>query len=150
MLRLVDAGLVGIMTNVTAALGRFDPAAVFVGLYQGIAAGISRERLLADLTEATYTGYARQAVGAWSGAYVSPSGLILVDGPALFFSPADAVTPNTILGWFMADALVAGNLLAIEQLDNPVPLPNALTQLTIVARFGMQHSVTYGEGVEVN
>lgn len=85
--------------------------------------------LLADLTEATFTGYAQVTVAAWSAPAIGPDGTPSVDGGDVVFTPSDAVTPNLIYGWFLVDS-GGSNLLYAYQDDVPVPLDDALHSYT--------------------
>jgi hypothetical protein len=84
--------------------------AVYCGLYISPTPVLNPKSLLAAITEATYTGYARKLI-TWFPPYVSSAGPVALEGGALHFSPTDAVTPNNITGVFLADALTAGHLL---------------------------------------
>jgi hypothetical protein len=138
------------MADIRAAGGVFDPATVFVGLYTAIAPPAGPESGMADLTEANYTAYARQALTPWTDAYNSADGFVTIDGPALHFTPGDGVIPNTILGWFIASAAVAGILLAIEPLATPAPLIDENSTLSIMPRVGIDPTASFGESPEVN
>jgi hypothetical protein len=138
------------LANLVAAGGVFDPATIFVGLYQGIAPPAGPESVMANLTEATYTGYARQALTPWTSPYNASVGFVTIDGPALHFTPADGVVPNTILGWFIASAAVGGTLLAIEPLATPAPLIDADSTLSIMPRFAIDPTASFGDSPEVN
>ncbi len=150
MLRPVRKLLHDTLNAVRAAMGTLDPATKFIGLYTAITGPADHNRVLADLTEATYTGYARQAIGSWTDAYDSTTGLILITADNKHFTPSDAVAPNTIIGWFVADAVTGGALLAIEPLASPVPLANADNTLTVEANFGFLPTGNFGEGSEIS
>lgn len=150
MIKPVRFLLHGILNNARAATQILDPATVHVGLYTAIAGPADHNRVLADLTEATYTGYARQPVTSWTDAFDSALGLIMMVGDNRHFTPTDAVAPNTILGWFLATAVTGGTLLAIEPLASPAPLANADNTLTIEPVFGFVPTGNFGEGSEMN
>lgn len=148
MIRPVNPLLLSTLDLLTALGGTLN--AVFCGLYTARAVPITPTILIADLTQATYTGYARQAITPWTSAYLSSTGLIIIDGPGLHFVPTDAVTPNTIMGWFIASLAAGGILLAIEELATPVPLLTADSTLTIVPRYGHDPLGTYPDSPEVS
>lgn len=133
-----------------AATGSLDPATVHVGLYTGIVGLPTSDRVLADLTEATFTGYARLPMTSWTDPYNAADGKVTISGAAKHFTPTDAVTPNTIQGWFIASALAGGVLLAIEPLDTPAPLANADNTLSILPRFSLDPNASFGESAELN
>jgi hypothetical protein len=136
------------MTACVAVGGPLE--APFVGLYTAINAPLSPDLALSNVTEATYDGYARQAVGTWAAPFVDGTGRVQVQGDAREFRPTGSVTPNVIIGWFLASLVAAGTLRAIEPLDTPVPLNSTLTVLTVIPRFGLLRSWSFGEGVEIN
>jgi len=144
MLRPVRKLLHDNLNAMRAALGTLDPATVHIGLYTAIAGPPDHNRLMADITEASYTGYARQPVGSWTDAYDSTTGLILLTADNKHFTPNDAVTPNVIAGWFLATTLAGGLLLGIEPLAAPVPLSNADNTLTVEANFGFLPTGNFG------
>lgn len=94
---------------------------------------LSRLSVLADLTIATYTGYALQAL-TWSGAQRKPDGSIQNETGLMTFQPSDAVTPNTITGYFV-QSLSGSHLLWASMFDSPVPLPDALSALGLIDFF---------------
>lgn len=104
---------------------------------------------LTDLTEANFTGYARQAAGVSSVPFVDPKGIMTLEGPSLLFQPSDTVTTNTIYGLFWTGT-PSTTLLGVEMFDNPIPLPNPLTALTIVPRFGIDQNGSYGNALVSN
>jgi hypothetical protein len=122
----------------------------WVGLYTNLAGGPSPNQVLANITEANYTGYVRQVLGAWGTPYTSIDGHEAMNAPALTFLPSDTVTSNTILGAFIGDASVAGNLLLTDQFANPVPLTGPTTSLTIVPRFGFDPAANYDFNVVID
>jgi hypothetical protein len=139
-----------LLANARAAGGALDPATVAVGLYTAIVGTPNAERVLGDLTEATFTGYARQAMASWTDPFNKGNGQVAMNGAAHHFTPTDAVTPNTILGWFIASAVAGGTLLAIESLDSPVPLANADHTLSILPQFAVTPTASFGESPEIN
>ena len=118
----------------------------YIGLYTAIANGPSPNSVMADLTPADYTGYARQQITAWTGPYDTQGFGSELVGPLMVFAPTDAVTPNVILGAFWADAPTAGSLLGLDPFDTPVALPDANASLLFVARYLQQFAADYGAG----
>jgi hypothetical protein len=111
--------LAAALTNHTVA-GNFSGPLYgsFLGLYIAPTPVLTPANVLADITPANYTGYARQAL-AWNPPFINQAGLQDVQSGSLFFAPTDAVTPNTITGCFIASAVTAGILLA----SAPFPAP---------------------------
>ena len=107
-----------------------------VGLFQAPTPAFNINRVLADITEATFDGYARKPV-VWGNQSVDPAGRQSVHGGGLLFSPTGAVTPNTLTGIFLADALVAGILLALAYFAEGVAFDGIEDDLTIVPVFAV-------------
>ncbi len=80
---------------------------------------------LADLVEATFTGYAQVAIGTLSSPYIDPaSNQEVIDGANATFIAAAGMTPTVIYGAFIVDT--AGTaLLGVEKFAAPVNLTEA-------------------------
>lgn len=123
----------------------------FKGAYIGLATAgpdFTPAVLRADYTEATYTGHARQAIGAAGASFNGPDGLTKIVFPGLQFQPSDGVTPNVITHVLIFDALTVGNLLAVEKLATPYPLPDASSAMVYVPEIGFDKLAAYGNGIE--
>jgi hypothetical protein len=85
------------------------------------------------LVEADFTGYAAKAVNPWASPYLDGPAAETLSTTVLHWSPTDAVTPNTIYGYW----LVAGDgtFLGAEKFATPVPLPDATAALNLVPVF---------------
>jgi hypothetical protein len=128
-----------------AAAGAAGPLhTAYMGLYIAPTPLPSFNMVIADITEAGFTGYARQAL-VWGPAYVTQAGNVGIDGGSLHWQPSDAVTPQTISGVFIASALTAGTLLAALQLDNPVALPDAYHLLDAIQRVALDPTAYWGD-----
>jgi hypothetical protein len=102
--------------------------------------------VLADLTEATYTGYLRQVCATWTGPFVAEGDYSLEVGPAHHWQPTDTITLNTITG----HALVGDDsvtLLATEMFDQPIGLSSILTGFDTVPRIGLPGNVLMGQSL---
>src|SRR6516164_9193450 len=76
---------------------------------------LTADTLITDLTEAVYTGYARQAIGTLGAPYISSDGSAAQDSGVLQFQPTSSPTQTDyITGWALVSASTAGNLLAAE------------------------------------
>jgi len=134
-LRLVRGGLVKILADlldVTVAgnhTGLIGSA--HLGLFVQGTPGFSESLTLADIVEATYDGYARLPV-AWGSTGQDPLGRPSVHGTSDLFSPTGSVTPNTLTGVFIADALAAGNLLGLAYFPAQIIFNGIEDDLTIV------------------
>ncbi len=137
-IRLVEGGGVQVLANMLAdtVLGGNG---TLVGCYLGLFTawpGYSFTRVLADLTAANYTGYARQLL-VFGTQGTDPDERPEVESASLLFSPTDGVTPNTIIGVFLADAVAAGNLLGVGLLPAPVELNDASDDLTVAVKIAI-------------
>ena len=93
---------------------------------------------------ATMAGYARLAVD-WglAGGYTDNS--FRVVGPRLEWS-GDAAHHETILGWFLATALTAGDCLMAELFEDPVELVLDTDILALVVEAIIGMGTDYGTG----
>lgn len=124
-----------ILAALIAADGPWDPAAVFVGVFVSVTdLGIETE--IGDLVVPTGAPGVRQPVTTWSDPSVKGDGRALVTGPVMEFRPASALQATTVAGWYVADALTAGNLLTFGMFpDGPVPLPDETSSVDVVLRL---------------
>lgn len=88
-------------------------------------ATISASTVLADLTEADYSGYLSQTIGAWTTPAADGSSRKYTEATAvLTFAHDGGGTANTIYGWYLIDTL-SGDLLAVHKFDTPVVMDDA-------------------------
>lgn len=106
-----------ILTRAAAAAGPYNTMNVHLFTNNITPSSAS---VLSDFTEATYTGYAPQAVTAFGLPYVWIDGECHITDGALQFQPSGLVTPETIYGVFLTDTTDA-ILIAAGRLDQPVP-----------------------------
>lgn len=133
MLRLTNAGWLAVLANMKTADGGPNDglfATAHVGLFID-GPGFTPDMVLTDLDPATYTGYARKAVTWLAPIIGGDNGYPSMVGTVPEFRPTDGVTPNTIKGYFITEALAGTDLLAIEYFDTLVPLENALNALLV-------------------
>lgn len=117
----------------------------YLGLCIAPTPAFTQNSVLANITEANYTGYARQQI-VWGATYQTVQSLQVIPGGLLTFQPSDAVTPNTITGVFIMDAVTVGNLLAgLLFTGGGYPLPNANTALEIAPRWGFDYAGNWGD-----
>lgn len=108
-----------------------------VGLYTNVHQP-SKGTLLADLTQATYTGYALVAIATWGAPFLDPIGNPTMVGNHIQFQPTDGAVPNTITGWFIVDSAGTDLLIACA-LPTPVVLADASHALIV------EPTVVYGQ-----
>lgn len=75
--------------------------------------------LVADFTEADFTGYVKQTLSAPVGPFIDPinGGVSIKLGDHLFVTTSPLTVGNTIYGWWVEDA--SGNLIAAQAFDTP-------------------------------
>jgi hypothetical protein len=117
----------------------------YIGLYTAISPSASPTSVMGDLTEATFTSYARQQITAWGGPFDTPGGAAQILGPMLTFTPSDSVVPEVIYGAFWADASSAGNLLGVDPFVTPISLPGPTTAVNVVPELSFDFAADYGD-----
>lgn len=147
---IVNATRTAIMAAIKAATKIYDPADVFVGVAEAIVDN-GRNTVLADITPPAGAGVAaRQAVTTWSDPYVRPNGQEVVDSPLLDFRPANATEATSVVGWYAADALVAGNLIAYGVFPASIPLPDEFASCPVIMRVVVDPNGTWDSTVVLN
>jgi hypothetical protein len=121
----------------------------YVGLITNTPA-LTPNSVIGDMQEPTYTGYARQAIGAPTGPYQDQDGSWDLIFATLAFQMANATTPTNVTGWFIADALTAGNLLAAELFPTPIDLTTTDNVVPIAPTVELPPTADYGTGVIVS
>lgn len=117
---------------------------VWCGLYQQGTNPISQQSTMANIIEANYDGYSRQAVN-WFPPWISTSGPEQLAAADMWFSPTDALVSNLITGVFIADAFYAGNLLMAAQLAVPgVNLGSPTQAMKVQPVFDLPFLQIYG------
>jgi hypothetical protein len=139
--------LAAMMNDVTESDASSGASGVLRSVYLGL--GIAptpapaSTLLMADITEATYTGYARQPV-VWFPPYIDVLGPETLEGISMLFRPTDAVTPNTITTLFIASAITAGTLLLTAACSPNVNLSDSTFALSAAPLFQLPFSQIYG------
>lgn len=89
--------------------------------------------LLADLTVATYSGYANKTIATWGDPFLDPAGLATSLAPLQEFEQtADTIT-NIIYGAYYLDS--GGALVWAERFEDSVPMADATSRLNMVPKF---------------
>lgn len=113
--------------------GPLDPAATWVHVFSSITdRGVNT--LLADVIQAPQAQYPRQVLVSWGTPYQLIDGSPVADAPPIHFAPPDNTHPQLIAGWYLADSLTVGNLLAYQILPSPVMLNVTTDVWTLVLR----------------
>ncbi len=115
----------------------------FILLFTG-PGDLDRESAMADIVEASHTGYARAAFSP-GDPFISSDGRYKVHGSTVVYQPTDALNPEVVVGWGLASANVAGNLWAFEYFLTPVQLQKVTDQLTLVPEFALPIGQSMGD-----
>jgi hypothetical protein len=91
---------------------------------------LSKKSVFSDLTEPTYTGYAKQSC-QFGAPFRDGSGNISVEGPLLAYQMGDSLLPTTVHGYFAVDT-AGTHLLYAELFDSPIPLVDTLDYLGLI------------------
>lgn len=105
-------------------------------LFKEIAAPLNVNTVLADFTEANFTGYADVDPIVFLGGYLDPDGGASVQtGTRLFQIASPFTVPNTVLGWYIEDD---GVCVAAGTFPAPVALVGAgdAIPLDVILNFG--------------
>lgn len=80
--------------------------------------------IVANLTEATYSGYARQTAITWGSPILQPDGTYtqLSQLTTWLAAAMSNFVANNIWGWALIDTSASPNLLMIEVFAQPVPI----------------------------
>lgn len=114
------------------------------GLYQTPTTPITANATLANITEANYVGYARQAV-TWFPVIQGQAGVEVVYAQNLFYAPTDVTIFNQITGVFLASASYGGDLLMAAALATPGISFNQIGQgLVVKPTFSLTTLQVYG------
>lgn len=105
---------------------------------------------IADITEANYSGYARQGLGTTTTTFTGGDGKEYVEFTTLRFQPTDTVTVNTVYGLFLVLASDTTKLADSDAFTAPIPMSGPSNQITITPRFGLDPAANYGLNVISN
>lgn len=94
----------------------------YLGLFTATT-GISPQMTLSNFTEAAFTGYARAAAGTWVGPLIPPgANYYAVLSQQVVFESTSGASNELEIGWLLADAISAGNVVAAGTFDSPIPI----------------------------
>jgi|SRR5882672_1020732 len=123
----------GILADMIATGGIFDPAATWVGIGSALVDnGVNT--VTANLTEDT-TNYPRQPITAWGTPRVLIDGSAVVDSGLHHFVPPDNVHPTLIVVFGLFSALTAGLLKEFVLVTPPIGLTVTTDQWSLVVRL---------------
>jgi len=141
--------LEGVASDLRKTGATFDPATTYVGLATAVVNnGVNT--VLSNLTEATYTGYARALGSPWAGPYQLNTGSTYFQGVMnKFVGPSDDSGEN-IVAFFLVDAETAGDLLYFVVLDTPVGLFSTLDALDVMLRIEQDAAANWDASIIAN
>lgn len=122
-----DAALTSLIAGATL-LG----ADLKVGLFTNTPP-IGKTLVIADLTEPTYAGYARQVVVMGAPFRDALRGIASLSA-GLHWAMGDALVPTIVTGIFYTYG-AGPALLGVEMLDPPIPLVDVLSQFTSILEY---------------
>jgi len=143
-------GLKHLLDDMSADISSADYIGVLgqcqIGLFTNWA-GFSPDIALADLTEAAYTGYARQAV-VWSSPYENTNNEAAMSSGDQVFRPTDSAAPETVIGAMLIDDL--GNLVGVGSFDQAIPMESDQDQASIIVEMALSTVVDMGRAVAID
>lgn len=90
---------------------------------------------LADITEATFDGYASKTITGYDTPHMVPTGQAVVQAtPLLSWTPTGSTTPNTIAGFVVVDH--AGNVVSCGKFPAPITVTGPTTPVAFVWGLG--------------
>jgi hypothetical protein len=99
---------------------------------------VDRNTVIGDLTEATYTGYASEAV-TWLAPSVADDGAIEVVGTVGEFRPTGSAVVNDIYGIMVKSGIVGTPMVFCARFDDaPLPMASALNAIVVTLRWRPQ------------
>lgn len=124
---------------ILAATVRTSLAGSKLCLYQAIANPLSVSTVLADFTEADYSGYAQKTITNFLAAYLDPTGGASIQSGTQqfqFVTPVGDPVTNTILGFYLLDS--DGDLILAGSFENSVAMAadGDAIPMNVVLNFG--------------
>lgn len=93
----------------------------------------NKDTVLADLTIATFSGYANKTIATWNDPFLDPAGLATCLAPLQeFVQTADTIS-NIIYGAYYLDS--GGALVWVDRFANSVPMADATSRLNMVPKY---------------
>jgi hypothetical protein len=93
----------------------------------------NRNTDLADLVEATYSGYANKTVAIWGTSFLDPQGFATSIAPVQTFASTADTVANTVYGAYYLDA--GGDLVWVERFAAPAFFAEAGNTLNLVPKY---------------
>lgn len=148
-MQLVRSALNSALTDITATGATFDPAALWIGIFSAVVDN-GVDTVIGDVTAPDVADYPRQAITAWGTVYSLTDGSPVRDDATKTFTPPDDVTPTSVVGVALYDALTAGNLVGFKLLSVPVSLNTTADRFSIALRLTLDQSGRWDVSVSWN
>lgn len=145
-MQLTNYSLGKALEDMIGASGVFDPANVFVGCYSAVN-NLGLNTTMSDVTPCTGSLAPLQEVTDWSPVYQEKSGMDVVDGPIMRFSPTTPADAQEVVGVYLTDSADGGDLLGVIPLPAPVQLLGPQNILSFVVRLTLDPSGTWDASV---
>lgn len=133
-MQLTSYALASALEDLIAASGIFDPADVWVGVYQTVVdQGLNTS--YADITPCTGSLTPLQQVTQFGPVYQDKAGVEVCDAGVMRFTPQTTADAQTIQGIYLMSASTGGNLLGFVPFPSSVPLGGPQNILSVVFRL---------------
>jgi hypothetical protein len=132
--QVVDYFMDTVLSEITTTAGILNPTGTYLGMATSIV-DLADLTTMAQVTPCTGSVAPRQAIGSWTGPYRMNDGRAVIDGTRLEFGPTISTDNQVVGGWYLANASVAGSLLAYSVFPQPIALVNGGTPLGFVIRI---------------
>jgi hypothetical protein len=144
--------LEGMLANVSATSGPFDPANLVVGLWQTKSGEITADSTLDQFGRANYQTYSELIISTWSAPVRGRGGMVMIMSNELEFRPFNSAVPNTIQGALLIDNTNSASqvLRGADQFAQTKALTGPDTALVIVIVVAFDEKGNYGVNVIVN
>jgi hypothetical protein len=138
-MQFVGGGLAHVLSDVLQPASQTIVAGTLYEVYLGLFTtwpGFSLTLQRSQLTEPTFGGYARRRI-TWGDEGTDKTQRPEVLGGLSQFQPTDSSASSTCIGVFLADALTAGDLIAVGLLNPSVVLATPADLLGVLPRFAV-------------
>jgi hypothetical protein len=128
---------------------------VQVGLFSSISGVPSPKTTLANLTEVSFDGYARQTVGSVMGPYVDQAGNVDLDlyanagAPLAFTASPTLGSATTAMGYFLATTAGSPVLLGFEFFSGPVTINTPSQVVQVIPNVSFNPNNAFGQVIVI-
>jgi hypothetical protein len=101
---------------------------------------VSERTALADLTEASFTGYAASGAVVWGSPRNEVGAGAAIDGDLKTFSASGTPTPQSVVGYYLASSGTTPALLYVERFDAPVVFAEAGDVVRVLPTYALPNA----------